>query len=146
MIKPEDILGTWYLVGATDIHEGRPVDRTPLGEKPEGVVHYLPDGRVAVLIAHDGRKPISNGNRRAGPLDEMAAAAASFDAYAGRWELTGEAEITHFLDLCSFENDRSAPYVRRISWNGDNLVLTTPEALHNGIRRCMALEWARRPG
>jgi hypothetical protein len=47
--------------------------------------------------------------------------------------------------LCSFENDRNAHYVRRVSWNGDNIVLTTPEVQANGVRRCMALEWERRP-
>lgn len=145
MIESESILGTWHLVSATELADGSPVDSMPLGPKPSGIIHYLPDRRVAVIIAHDGRQPISTGDRRKGPVDEMAAAAASFDAYAGTWDVTGEDEITHWLDLCSFENDRNAAYVRQVSWNGVNIVLTTPQTATAQGSRCMALEWERRP-
>ena len=143
MIAEADLLGSWRLVGAAHWCDGALIDARPLGEKPEGVIHYLPDHRVVVVIAHDGRRPISNGDRRKGPQAELAAAAASFDAYAGDWTLTGGQEVTHKLELCSFENDRRAVYVRQISWNGANLVLATPKVATPDGARHMTLEWCR---
>jgi len=143
VIEAADLPGSWRLVAARAWRDGVLVDSHALGQRPEGMIHYLADYRVAVLIAHDDRRPISTGDRRNGPQTEMAAAAASFDAYAGDWAITGEKELTHKLDLCSFENDRRADYVRQVSRASANLVLATPlVAMADGVRQ-MTLEWCK---
>jgi hypothetical protein len=141
-IEPEMILGSWKLVKAFETLDGRPSRLDPLGANPTGYVHYLADGRMAVLIAHDGRKPLS-GSRYAAPEPELAEAARTFTGYGGTFTC-GLDEVVHHLDISSYENDNHTDYVRAATFDADGLLtLATPQVpTPNGLRS-MSLVWQR---
>ena len=81
-----EVLGSWELVRVELIgkpSEGQPL---PFGGDPHGVLHYLPDGRMAVLI-QEARRPQIAGGRHGGSDAEWREAARKFTAYAGRYSI-----------------------------------------------------------
>ena len=123
-VTPAQLHGSWRLVRAARTTDNQVTDEQPLGVDPQGRLHYLHDGGMVVVIAHGGRRPLSGG-RYTSPDDETAAAARTFDAYAGTFACAGD-RVVHRVQLSSYENDRGAEYVRTVRFCGDLLTLGTP--------------------
>lgn len=141
-IGPKMILGTWRLVKAYTTLNGQPHQQDPLGEGATGFAHYMPDGRVAILIAHAGRPNLS-GTRYAAPEAELAEAARSFTGYCGTYSCQID-QVTHHLDVSSYENDNHTDYVRGASFDASGLLtLETPESPTPDGIRTMCLVWER---
>jgi len=119
-----DILGTWRLVAMEEWLEEQCTQPYLYGRQPNGLIHYLPGNRVAAVIAMGGRPKMSTGYREA-PDSILAEAARTFSAYAGKYTRDG-AIVTHHIEINSYENDVGENYVRKISLQRDNLVLTSP--------------------
>lgn len=136
----DDLIGSWMLDSAVLLRDGQPTGDTPFGAKPTGVLHYLPDGRVAVLLAHDGRQPMA-GDRLSASDAERAAAARSFTAYAGSFDVEGD-RVIHHVDINSHPNDVGVDYPRIATLAGDRLTLATPPDLP-ADQRAMQLVWRR---
>lgn len=117
------LLGSWKLVSArTQIH-GETVNETPFGQAPNGVIHYMDDGRMAVIIAYGGRPQLSNDRRNLSDTERLQAAN-TFMAYAGTFDV-GPDRVIHHVDLNSYPNDEGVDYVRLARIEGDRLVLGT---------------------
>jgi len=142
-MEKADLLGTWSLVRAFETRDGRVVDAAPLGPHPSGFIHYLEDGRMAVVIAHDGRAPLSGSSRRDAPDSELAQAARTFDAYAGPYTVRDEHTVVHHLEISSYQNDLGRDYVRTVDFIDGELHLGTPMfQVADGLRG-MYLVWRR---
>lgn len=146
MAKPleqADLLGTWCFVEALEDREGAVRLNPNYGENSTGFLHYLPDGRVAVLISLPDRKPLSTGNRRSAPEAELAEAARTFDAYAGTYEIVPPNVVVHRTDISQFQNDAGIELVRRAELTGDVLTLHMPEFEDQGVTVRRRLIWRR---
>jgi hypothetical protein len=95
------------------------------------------------VIAHDGRKPLSSGSRRNAPESELAAAARTLDAYAGRFSIRDEHTVVHHLEVSSFQNDVGTDYIRSVEFVDDELHLGTPRTRVSDGIRSMVLVWRR---
>ena len=126
MADPDDIdiLGTWRLVALEEWYGEKLIDPFLMGRNPNGLLHYLPGNRVAVLIARGDRKKMATGYREAA-VEALAEAARSFTAYAGSYSREGH-KITHHIEINSYENDVGADYIRYFSLEDGLLVLTSP--------------------
>ena len=142
-MQRQDLIGSWQLVGVeltgADTQSGPP----PFGGNPRGMLHYLPDGRMAVMIYSADRPPIEGG-RRGGSDAEWRSAARSFTAYAGSFTIT-PGRIIHHVDINSYPNDVGVDYVRLARLDGDKLLLETPPNLP-ADQRAMRLVWRRYAG
>ena len=142
-MEKNDLLGTWSLVRAFETRDARVVDATPLGAHPTGFIHYLTDDRMAVVIAHDGRKALTGTSRRSAPEPELAASARTLDAYAGRYSIPDANTVVHHLEVSSYQNDLGKDYIRKVEFIDGELYLATPEMkLPDGMRG-MKLVWRR---
>lgn len=143
-ISRDRLLGSWRLVRTYEIIDGVASGKVPLGEGAYGVLYYMEDGRVAVLMANAGRAPLSAGRYDSGE-GETAASARSFTAYAGTFSIEGD-RIIHHLDICLYENDNRTDYVRLASLSEGRLTLgMLPVATRKGdLQWC--LEWERFTG
>lgn len=118
-----DILGCWRLAAAYE-RKGDVVGPNPfLGESPTGYLHYLAGSRVAVTVALADRKPYSTANRRLAPMEELAASACTFDAYAGTFRFPEPGIIAHHIEISTDQGDVGTDLVRRITLEGDTLTL-----------------------
>jgi hypothetical protein len=106
-----DLTGTWRLV------EWTAGDGHPLGADAVGRLLYSGDGCMAALLA-----------RADGFSDAL--------AYSGTWELLGGEEVVHHVSVSTRRSFVGADLVRAVSWEGDDLVLTTPPPVN-------VLRWRR---
>ena len=141
-ITKADLLGTWALVRTYETLDGVDTGVHPIGEGASGVIHYLPDDRVAVLMANGGRQPISKGRDTSGEA-ETAESARTFTAYAGTFTIHGD-DVVHHLDFCLYENDKGRDYLRHARLEGERLTLSMPKRqTPEGVIQ-WNLEWQRK--
>jgi len=100
-----DLPGTWHLLEWT---ASRDADtRHPSGPDAVGRLIYSDDGFMSAFLA-----------RADGFSDAL--------AYSGKWEMRGGEEVVHHVSLSTVEAFAGTDLVRAVSWDGDDLVLTTP--------------------
>ena len=95
------------MVGSWNLVEWTADDSHPLGADAVGRLIYADDGFMAAFLA-----------RADGFTDAL--------AYSGAWELRGEEEVVHRVSVSTRDSFVGADLVRAVSWEGDDLVLTTP--------------------
>ena len=100
-----DLTGAWTLVEWT-ASNGEKV-RHPSGPDAAGRLIYSPDGFMSALLAAAD-----------GSSDSL--------AYSGTWERRGTEEVVHRVSLSTVASFVGTDLVRSVSWEGSDLVLTTP--------------------
>jgi hypothetical protein len=81
------LLGTWRLVSFEAEVQGQADKVYMMGKAPAGYLSFLPDGRMAVVITAEGRKPGTS-------EQERAALCSSLVAYTGRFRVEGDKWVT----------------------------------------------------
>lgn len=143
MLFPQALHGSWILESADVVDGDRIVDSAPFGSRPSGMLHYLENGCMAVLIAHEQRPVIAGG--RTGATDaERLAAARTFTAYGGSYDVEND-RVVHHVVINSFPNDVGVDYPRIARLDGNRLILATPRDLP-ADQRPMRLIWKRYSG
>ena len=115
------IVGTWKIlsfsreVAATGQHSRE------FGDKPDGYISYLPDGRMhAMLVAGNRMKPAG-----AVPTEEEKAKLfGTMIAYAGTYRIEGE-RIVHDVEVSWNQLWTGSQQVRFFKAEGDTLTITT---------------------
>ncbi|MGH9738280.1 MAG: lipocalin-like domain-containing protein [Candidatus Acidiferrales bacterium] len=130
------IIGTWNLISASSSTPKGERIGAPYGANPVGLLTYTQNGRVAVTISYDGRKPLSLSSS----IEDQAEAYKTFVGYAGRYVL-GEGRITHFIEVSSIQSYVNKELVRFIALDGDRINLVTPPTLVNGKIQTIQLCW-----
>jgi hypothetical protein len=105
------------LVGAWNLIDWRHRDAHPLGADAVGRLIYSGDGFMAAFLA-----------RADGWSDAL--------AYSGTWQLRGGEEVVHQVSVSTRESFVGRELVRSVSWEGRDLVLTTPPPVN-------VLRWRR---
>lgn len=143
-MKAEDLFGSWTLV-RIESADGLPDDagtriKLPFGDDPQGIIHYLPDRRMAVLIQARDR-PLLPGGRTGGSDAQWRQSSRGFTAYGGTYEVQ-PGRVIHHVEFNSFPNDIGVPYVRVARIEGDLLMLETlPDDISSGGH--MQLVWQK---
>jgi Lipocalin-like domain len=134
------VVGTWSLVSAwSSTDDG--TKRESFGSSPSGVLTYGSDGRMMVLIANGGRKPLS-ADRVGAPEKERAEAFSTFLSYGGRYSLK-EGKVVHHVEISSYPNWVGTDLVRTVAFEGDRITLTTPPISVGGKMQSTELVWER---
>ena len=136
------LVGTWKLISIASWTDKGEINKTPLGPNPTGFLSYTSEGRMMVVIAGDGRKPLSVADRVSAPAEERAQAYSTFIAYAGRYTYTGD-KVIHHVEVASLQNDVNTDQVRSVKLDGDRLALRTPPILRSGVLETFELVWER---
>ncbi len=86
----EQLIGTWRLVSYIE----SPVDglpkHSPLGEKPEGMIMYTPDGYMSAQLMRPGRKNFASNDWFMGTPEEFTEEATGYIAYSGPFHVDEE--------------------------------------------------------
>jgi Lipocalin-like domain len=139
-----ELEGSWRLLAVRSYVGGVLENSEHNGPSPVGFIHYLRDHRVAVLVADGGRMRGAASTRQQLTATDHAKADATFNAYGGVWSREGSV-VTHRVDICSFQGDVGADYVREIEVEGEHLVLCTPVQPTTAGDRVVKLTWERLP-
>jgi hypothetical protein len=138
----DELVGTWRLVSASSTTSNGERNETPYGPNPLGFLTYTTNERVTALISYGGRKSLSG---LVAPLEEQAEAFKTFLAYGGRYILSGD-KVTHHIEISSIQNYVGRDLVRRVKFQGDQLILVTPPTPVDGKVQTVELIWQRLPG
>ena len=137
----EALIGAWRLVSCveTDVETGEIF--LPMGEYPEGLILYTPDGYMSAQLSAPDRRNFENGDMYQGAPEEYAKAGISYLAYSGPYyvdEAHGTVEHEVFVSL--FPNWKDQRQLRIVRLEGDELQLRTSEpSLFNGSLKAAAI-------
>ena len=141
MSDAEQLVGRWRLVSWTAVDgEGRVAH--PMGDRPDGVGVYLPDGWMAVQVAATDRPAPSGSDAFAVPEPEQARAFATYLAYAGRYAVRGDT-VVHRVEMSLYPQWVGTEQVRRYRFDDGELVLRPPPVESHGRVVTHELRWRR---
>jgi lipocalin-like protein len=117
----------------------------PIGQHPEGLILYTPDGYMSAQLSSPEPHNFASGDMYHGTPEEYVAAGTSYLAYSGpycvdeaRWTVDHEMYVSLFL------NWKGQRQVRIVKLNGDELQLSTGEpTLFNGSLKTATIIWLR---
>jgi Lipocalin-like domain len=138
------LIGTWKLVSYVETPVDGSLQRFPLGEKPEGMLLYAPDGYMSAQLMRPGRRKFSSGDRFKGALEEYADEAIGYLAYSGPFHVDeATSTLTHSMTVSLFPGlGQTQPRVAKLE--GTRLELSTSApALSGGVEVMAHLQWER---
>lgn len=133
------LIGTWKLMSVSAWVDDEEVDAAPYGANPIGFIHYLPNNRMAVVIAYGDRKPV-RGDRLKAPMEDRAEAYATCIAYAGTYEVEDD-RIIHTIETSAFPNEVGSKQIRYYRLEGARIYLTTVPLIREGRSQIYKLVW-----
>jgi len=143
MSGSDELLGHWYLDSWTGVDgEGRPI--THGGDEPQGDLIYLPSGRMAVQIQHDGRDPFGDRALEAGSPTERAIAYSTYNAYCGTFSVPEPGVVVHHVELAIHPDQPGMDKRRDYVLEGDRLTLKTQDVETENGTATSELNWRRR--
>ncbi len=141
----DQLIGAWHLVRYIE----RPIDgspeRQPLGEYPLGLILYTPDGYMSAQLSAPDRQPFASGDWFVGTPDEFEVEASTYIAYSGAFAIgTTPGTLIHGMDVSLFPNWCGQRQVRKVTLDGDRLVLASDAPLlSGGVLIDAELHWQR---
>lgn len=142
----DELVGAWKLVSYVQ----RPVDGTsdvfPLGERPQGIIMYTPDGYMSAQLMHgDDRPGFASGDLFDGTPEEYVAEASTYIAYTGPFHVDEvQRTLTHTMFISLFPNWTGQTQPRVVDLQGDVLKLSTASPMRSAGKMMNAyLEWHR---
>ena len=137
-------VGAWKLVSYAREDPATGVSTFPWGEKPLGLLVYLPDGHMSVVINAEGRQSVAHGEE--GAVEKQAKLYRTMTAYAGRYTV-GDGTVTHRVEMASDPGLVGTELTRRFRIEGDLLTLATPpsKSMSDGKMYVYTLVWKRFP-
>jgi hypothetical protein len=135
------LVGAWRLV-SYECKVGDGKRSSPLGADPVGYILYTEDGQMSVQIAAADRPPFASGDLHGGTAEEMIAAADSYIAYCGTYELFDD-RVVHHVEHSFFPNRVGTAQTRYYELDGDRIALVTPPILIDGEEQVCRIVWER---
>jgi Lipocalin-like domain len=143
------LIGIWNLISAIAIYSDGTTDSEVYGANPTGYITYTAEGQMMVMFSRSNRPSFSQDVRSpfseemsAVPIEELAQAFTSFNAYAGTYTLNGNT-VSHHLTLASIPNRVGTTLIRTFTISGDRITLRTPETINDGVEMVFELVWER---
>jgi hypothetical protein len=141
----ESLIGAWQLVSCveTDVKTGEAY--RPLGNKPQGLILYTPDGYMSAQLSAAVRPNFASGDMYKGEPQEYAAAGLSYLAYSGPYYVDEARQVVeHEMFVSLFPNWRGQRQVRIVTLNENELHLSPNQPqLFNGSLKTAAIVWRR---
>ncbi|MFN6563886.1 MAG: lipocalin-like domain-containing protein [Nostoc sp. ChiSLP01] len=148
-IQNNPLIGIWKLISATAIHADGTVTQEVYGTHPVGYITYTEDGHMMVMFSRSDRLPLSQQiqspltpQMQSLPVEELAQAFTTFNAYAGIYTLSGNT-VTHHLEIASIPNRVGTKLVRTFTLNENRVTLLTSPVLSDGVETVFEVVWER---
>ncbi len=148
-IENNPLIGIWKLISAIAIQSDGTINLEVYGAHPVGYITYTSDGHIMVMFSRSDRSLLSqevqsplSPQMQSLPVEELAQAYTTFNAYAGTYTLSGDTVI-HQLEIASIPNRVGTTLVRTFTLSESRLTLLTPPVLSDGVETVFELVWER---
>lgn len=140
MLKAEDLIGIYVGRGQDYLAKDGTVVKPPErpGPSPSRIA-YTKEGMVIVVSTPANRAKVDAKDPSQATLEEKARMADGVVAYAGRYEIKGDTVI-HHIEVSFFPNLVGRANVRKPTFQGKLLILTTEPDEKGGVQR---IYWER---
>jgi hypothetical protein len=119
----QQLIGTWRLV-AYETRGGDGSIAYPMGRELAGFILYAQDGYVSANLMAPGRPAYAGGAAASAAPAELAAAAAGYFSYAGRFEVDEAATVVmHHIEVALMPNLVGTTQRRHVSLAGTRMTL-----------------------
>lgn len=81
----DPLVGSWRLVSFEREYQATGEREYPMGKSPTGYIHFLPEGRMTVLITAEGRKAATTDPDRAALFSSLVAYTGTYRVDADKW-------------------------------------------------------------
>jgi hypothetical protein len=141
----DQLIGAWKLVSYVE----KPVDGSaptyPFGEDAQGIIMYTHDGFMSAQLSVRERAPFTSDDWFKGKSAEFAAAASSYFAYTGPFQVDEEKQtLAHSMFISLFPNWIGQTQPRVVDLDGDFLTLTTEKPVESLTKMVKPeLRWKR---
>ena len=120
-LADEELPGTYKLISSTRTILATGEVEDSYGKQPKGYIMYGKDGRMLVLITHEGRPTPS----RTDMTDkDRADQYRTLNAYGGTYTFHGD-QIEHHIDIAANETRVGSTEIREVKRDGNRLIYTT---------------------
>jgi hypothetical protein len=120
-VADEELPGTYKLISSTRTILATGEVEDSYGKQPKGYVMYGKDGRMLVLITHEGRPTPS----RTDMTDkDRADQYRTLNGYGGTYTFHGD-RIEHHIDIAVNESRVGSTEIREVKRDGNRLIYTT---------------------
>ena len=120
-LADDELPGTYKLISSTRTILATGEVEDSYGKQPKGYIMYGKDGRMLVLITHEGRPTPS----RTDMTDkDRADQYRTLNAYGGTYTFHGD-RIEHHLDIAANEARVGSTEIREVKRDGNRLIYTT---------------------
>jgi hypothetical protein len=138
------VVGSWTLVSYAREDRATGASTFPWGEKPAGLLLFLPDGHMGVTITGQGRQPAVRGED--GLAEKQAKLYQTVTAYAGTYVMRGST-MTVRVEVASDPGLAGTDLAREVRIEGDLLTIRTApmKSMSDGKMYVYALAWKRVP-
>ena len=124
-----DIVGVWKLVAATTTDPGGAQVAVPYGPRGMGIVSLTSDGRMMAVLV-DGRSKLPDGAKR------------DYSSYCGNYTFDGSTLVTT-VDAAADPARLTFPQVRKVRFQGTQMILQPPPGEVNGVKVMRELTWEK---
>ena len=139
--SPSPVIGSWRLVSFELRDEAGTVSR-PWGDEVSGLLTHSVDGYLSEQFSSAHRPKLTHDDWVSASATEIDLAARHYFAYAGSYEIDGQAVIYH-IDESLMPNWVGKIERRFWSVSGETLTITTPSLLVGGKQQVATLVWKR---
>ena len=140
-----DLIGTWRLVEWTLTLDGEPAAK-PFGGVATGILMYTATGRMSATLMRTDRPELGSTTLASATVEQRAAAASGYLAYAGSYEVVDD-EVHHHVEVSLFPDWVGGVQRRRVSWQDGDLVLSSVGTVtRDGKQAANRLRWRRIAG
>ena len=136
-----DLHGTWRLREWRRVAPDGGVSH-PLGEDPEGLLVYAPDGRMIVQMMAADRPALDSPDPLQGDTEVRAQLYSTCLAYFGTYEVRDDS-VVHHVEASLYPGWSGAEQVRPYELSGDQLVLRTPPMTGANAGAVNEIVWSR---
>jgi Lipocalin-like domain len=141
----DSLIGAWELVSCveTDVKSGEAY--RPMGDKPQGLLLYTPDGYMSAQLSALDRPHFESGDMYRGKPKEYVTAVRSYLAYTGPYYVDEARRIVeHEMFVSLFPNWQGQRQVRVVRLDEKALQLSTNQPqLFNGTLKTATIVWRR---
>ena len=141
----DQLIGAWKLISYVE----EPVDGSapiyPFGKDAQGIIMYTPDGFMSAQLSVRERASFASHDWYKGKPEEFAAAASSYFAYTGPFQVDEEKQtVTHSMFISLFPNWIGQTQPRVVHVDRDFLTITTDKPMESrGKMVNPQLRWKR---
>src|SRR5476651_1094101 len=124
-----NVVGVWKLVGGSMTDPTGKSVGVPYGPRGMGIVSLTSDGRMMAVLV-DGRSKLPEGARR------------DYSSYCGNYTFDGSTLVTT-VDAAADPARLTIPQVRKVRFQGTQMILQPPPGELNGVKVMRELTWEK---